>query len=167
MEEIKGTIEKINPKGVKIDGRWYNYSKYMQEGTPRVNEGDEVKVDVNGDWIMRFKVLSRQSSETREDRPILSKVEGGSYYSEKEKREVERQVVITRLACLNTATEVLKSHTKPITSKGLFKVAKELEDWVWRGLKEEKKEGEADQGSEEEALTQGFKFGDRNEGGIE
>lgn len=157
MEKIKGTVEMANPKGVRIDGKWHNYSKYIK-GVPRVNEGDEVEIDVNGDWIMGLNILSRQPSEAREDR--------GNYYTEKKKREIERQVVITRLACLNTATEVLKSHTKPIPSKSLFKVAKELEDWVWRGLKEEKKEGEADQNSEEEALTQTFKLGERNEGGI-
>ena len=61
MEEVRGTVEKINPKGVKIDGRWYNYSKYMQEDAPKLNEGDEIRVDVNGDWIMRFKSLSRES----------------------------------------------------------------------------------------------------------
>src|SRR5882724_7124269 len=68
MEEVKGIVEKINPKGVKIDGRWYNYSKYMQENAPKLNEGDEIRVDVNGDWIMRFKSLSRQPSDAREDR---------------------------------------------------------------------------------------------------
>lgn len=123
-----------------IDGRWHNYSKYMK-GVPRVNEEDEVEIDVNGDWIMGFKVLSHQPSEARENR--------GNYYIEREKREVERQVVITRLACLNTATEVLKSHAKPIMSETLFKTARELEDWVWRGLKEERREDEPDQDFEE------------------
>lgn len=137
MEKIKGTVEMANPKGVRIDGKWHNYSKYIK-GVPRVNEGDEVEIDVNGDWIMGLKVLSHQPSEARK------------------KREVERQVVITRLACLNTATEVLKSHAKPIMSETLFKTARELEDWVWRGLKEEKKEGELDQDFEGEALADTF-----------
>ena len=147
MEKIKGTVEKANPKGVRIDGKWRNYSKYMKE-VPRVNERDEVEVDVDGDWIMGLKALSRQPSEARKDK--------GNYHIEKEKREVERQVVITRLACLNTATEVLKSHAKPITSENLFKVAEKLEDWVWQGLKEERREGELDQDFEGEMLAETF-----------
>jgi hypothetical protein len=151
MEEVKGIVEKINSKGVRIDGRWYNYSKYMQEDAPELNEGDEIRVDVNGDWIMRFKSLSHQPSDTKVDRTVLggsgsqrvsrfgaTKVKEDGFYGEKGKRSfIDRQVIVTRLACLNTATEVLKSHTKPITSKSLFKVAKELEDWVWRGIGEE------------------------------
>jgi hypothetical protein len=147
MERIKGTVERVNPRGVRIDGRWYNYSKYIKN-TPKVNEGDEVEVDINGDWIMGLKILSRQLFEARENK--------GNHYTEREKGEVERQVVITRLACLNTATEVLKSHAKPITSENLFKSAEELEDWVWRSLKEERKEDELDQDSEGEALAEAF-----------
>jgi hypothetical protein len=155
MERIKGTVERVNPRGVRIDGKWYNYSKYIKK-TPKVNEGDDVEVEVNEDWITRFKVLSRQPSETRENR--------GNYYIEREKREVERQVVITRLACLNTATEVLKSHARPITSETLFEVARELEDWVWRGLKEERKGDEPDQDFEGEALeTFGIEEGGEEE----
>jgi hypothetical protein len=172
MEEVRGTVEKINPKGVKIDGRWYNYSKYMEEDAPKLNEGDEIRVDVNGDWIMRFKSPSHQPSDTGEERVNGSttrqgsgtsqrRVEEGNYYTEpasagwKETKSFERQVIVTRLACLNTATEILKSHTKPITSQSLFKVAKELEGWVWRGVTEE--ENGPDHDSEEKS-TQTFKF---------
>jgi hypothetical protein len=166
MEEVRGTVEKINPKGVKIDGRWYNYSKYMEEDAPKLNEGDEIRVDVNGDWIMRFKSPSHQPSDTGEERVNGSttrqgsgisqrRVEEGNYYAEREKKSFERQVIVTRLACLNTATEILKSHTKPITSKSLFKVAKELEGWVWRGVREE--ENGPDHDSEEKS-TQTFRF---------
>jgi len=179
MEEVKGIVEKINPKGVRIDGRWYNYSKYMEEDAPKLNEGDEVKVDVNGDWIMRFKSLSHQPSDTKGERVSgvnTGKVEegkgicgsdkeggelGNHYYAEKGKWSfIDRQVIVTRLACLNTATEVLKSHTKPITSKSLFKVAKELEDWVWRGVREE--DG-SDYGSEQKP-TRRLKLRENNQG---
>lgn len=171
MEEVRGTVEKINSKGVKIHGRWYNYSKYMEEDAPKLNEGDEIRVDVNGDWIMRFKSLSRQPSDIGEDRVNGStprqgsginpgRVEEGNYYAEKGKRSFDRQVIVTRLACLNTATEILKSHTKPITSKGLFKVAKELEGWVWRGVREE--ENGSDRDSREKS-SQTFKLQESTE----
>ncbi|HEX3035283.1 MAG TPA: hypothetical protein VHT73_09135 [Thermodesulfobacteriota bacterium] len=131
MEEIKGTVEKVNPKGIRVDGRWYNYSKYIEEEIPEVNEGDKVKIDVKGDWIMKFKLLSRESfGENKRE----------NFQMPREKRETDRQVVITRLACLNTATEILKLYSKPITSKNLFKVAEELESWVWRNLREENTE---------------------------
>lgn len=131
MEEIKGTVEKVNPKGIRVDGRWYNYSKYIEEEIPEVNEGDKVKIDVKGDWIMKFKLLSRESfGENKRE----------NFQMPRGKRETDRQVVITRLACLNTATEILKLYSKPITSKNLFKVAEELESWVWRNLREENTE---------------------------
>src|ERR671924_75529 len=127
MEEIKGTVEKVNPKGIRVDGRWFNYSKYIEEEIPEVNEGDKVKIDVKGDWIMRFKLLSRESLEENKRE---------NFQMPKLRKETDRQVVITRLACLNTATEILKLYAKPITSKNLFKVAEELESWVWRNLRE-------------------------------
>jgi hypothetical protein len=132
MEEIKGTVERINSKGIRVDGRWFNYSKYIGEEIPQVNEGDKVKIDVKGDWIMRFKLLDQGSSEENKRE---------SFQMPKLRRETDRQIVITRLACLNTATEILKLYAKPITSKNLFKVAEELESWVWRNLREEDTEG--------------------------
>lgn len=129
MEKIKGTVEKANARGIKLDGKWYNYSKFMEEDIPKVSEGDRVEVDISGDWIKGVKILSHRSSELVEDRE--------SYFTEKRKRDLERQIVVTRLACLNTATEILKSHARPIKAKSLFRVAEELENWVWRGLKRE------------------------------
>jgi len=139
MEEIKGTVERVNPKGLRVDGKWYNYSKYMEEVVPEVNEGDEVKIDIRGDWIIGLKLLFRQSLET------LSKRENN--HAEREKGEInwaDRQVLIRCLTCLNTATEILKLYGKPITSKNLFKVAEELESWVWRYFMEEGREGARD-----------------------
>ncbi|GBD38170.1 hypothetical protein HRbin37_00415 [bacterium HR37] len=129
MEKIKGTVEKANARGIKLDGKWYNYSKFMEEDIPKVSEGDRVEVDISGDWIKGVKILSHRPSELVEDRE--------SYFTEKRKRDLERQIVVTRLACLNTATEILKSHARPIKAKSLFRVAEELENWVWRGLKRE------------------------------
>lgn len=135
MEEIKGTVEKVNPKGIRVDGRWFNYSKYIEEEIPEINEGDKVKIDVKGDWIMRFKLLARES---------LGENKRENFQMPKLRRENDRQIVITRLACLNTATEILKLYAKPITSKNLFKVAEELEAWVWRNLREEDTESMSD-----------------------
>lgn len=42
----------------------------------------------------------------------------------------DRQSTITRLAVLNTATEVLKTHRKPIELDEVFSLAKELESWA-------------------------------------
>jgi hypothetical protein len=130
-EQIQGAVEKVNPKGIKIHGKWFNYSKYMKE-TPDVNEGDEVLATLDGDFIMKLRVVVQSNGEDKTN----------NHYIEKMKREIERQVVITRLACLNTATEVLKTHSKPITSETLFRVAAQLEEWAWEGLKEPKTGGE-------------------------
>lgn len=150
MEEVKGRVERVNPKGIKIEGRWYNYSKYMEEEVPVLNEGDEVKAGIKGEWVMKLNLLSRQNFEEGNlpFRQTQDSAQGwdkrGNYYLEKERREAERQVVITRLACLNTATEILKSLVKPITSKNVFKIAEELESWVWRSSREENGENGED-----------------------
>ena len=41
-----------------------------------------------------------------------------------------KQRVIRRLACLNIAVEVLKTHSDPIESEALFETAKQLEQWA-------------------------------------
>ena len=121
-EKIQGVVERVNKKGLKIDGKWYNYSKWMKQ-TTTTEEGDEVIIEIEGDWIMKIDTLSHSSNG-----------KATNSYAEKEKRETQRQIVITRLACLNTATEILKTHTKPVTSEDLFNVATKLEGWVWQGL---------------------------------
>jgi hypothetical protein len=49
-------------------------------------------------------------------------------------KDFNRQATITtRLAVLDTATEILKTHNKPITAESLFKVASQLEKWALGG----------------------------------
>jgi len=122
-EKIQGVIERINQKGIRIDGTWYNYSKHMKE-SPTVNVGDEIIVEVDRDWIMKMELISDTSNGKT-----------ANVYTDRQKREADRQVVITRLAVLNTATEILKTRSKPITSEELFKISEMLEEWVWEGLK--------------------------------
>ena len=42
----------------------------------------------------------------------------------------DKQRVITRLACLNTAVEVLKTNGESIQSESLFETARQLEQWA-------------------------------------
>jgi len=61
------------------------------------------------------------------------KVEVHNKPAEARCKDFDRQATITRLAVLNTATEILKTHNKPITVESLFKVACQLEKWALGG----------------------------------
>jgi uncharacterized Zn finger protein len=45
-------------------------------------------------------------------------------------KDFDRQFTITRLATLNTATEILKTHRKPIELTDVVSIASQLEQWA-------------------------------------
>jgi hypothetical protein len=45
-------------------------------------------------------------------------------------KDFDRQRTITRLAVLNTATEILKTHRKPIEFNDIVSIAAQLEKWA-------------------------------------
>jgi len=55
-EQIRGTVEQANEKGLKIGGRWFNFSQYSKS-TLRPVEGDEVELEVaRGKFINDVKI---------------------------------------------------------------------------------------------------------------
>ena len=56
-EQIRGTVEQANEKGVKVGGRWFNFSQYSKT-TVRPAEGDEVELEVaRGTFINDAKIV--------------------------------------------------------------------------------------------------------------
>jgi hypothetical protein len=53
-ETITGLVEAVNDRGLKLAGRWYNYSKHRP--LPRVAPavGEAVTLHAEGDWINRL-----------------------------------------------------------------------------------------------------------------
>jgi hypothetical protein len=53
---VRGTVEAVNERGVKLAGAWLNFSKFADVARPDV--GDEVEVVVKDDrWVNGLKVM--------------------------------------------------------------------------------------------------------------
>ena len=56
-EQIRGRVEQTNEKGLKVDGRWFNYSQYSRS-TVRPQEGDDVELEIaRGKFINDARIL--------------------------------------------------------------------------------------------------------------
>jgi len=56
-EQIRGRVEQANDKGLKIDGRWFNFSQYSRS-TVKPVEGDDVELEIaRGKFINDAKIL--------------------------------------------------------------------------------------------------------------
>jgi hypothetical protein len=50
---VKGKVESLNEKGLKVNSHWYNYSKFLTE-KPQIKPSDEVEFMASGDFITKF-----------------------------------------------------------------------------------------------------------------
>ena len=56
-EQIRGRVEQTNEKGLKVDGRWYNFSQYSRS-TVRPQEGDDVELEIaRGKFINDARIV--------------------------------------------------------------------------------------------------------------
>jgi hypothetical protein len=56
-EQVRGTVEQANEKGVKVAGRWFNFSQYSRS-TIRPQEGDQVELEIaRGKFINDARIL--------------------------------------------------------------------------------------------------------------
>ena len=47
-EDVEGTVEQVNDRGVRIHGSWYNVSKFHAVALPRVGEHVRLGIDTKG-----------------------------------------------------------------------------------------------------------------------
>jgi hypothetical protein len=52
---VEGFVEATNPRGIRVDGAWYNFSKYAQVPTPPV--GALVRLTLREKWIHGLEIL--------------------------------------------------------------------------------------------------------------
>lgn len=63
-EQIRGRVEQTNEKGLKVDGRWFNWSQYSRS-TVRPNEGDDVELEIaRGKFINDARILGTGDQHT-------------------------------------------------------------------------------------------------------
>jgi len=123
VTKVRGIIEAVNDKGVKIDGEWYNFSQYDRVEIP--NEGEEVEIEVRGKWIKSLTFT------------------GERRVQKKENQFIDKDTRITRLALLNTATSILTTYGKPVEVDSVINTAHVLETYVYE-VREEANEVDED-----------------------
>ena len=61
-ETVQGRVEQTNEKGLKVDGRWFNWSQYSRVST-RPQEGDDVELEIaRGKFINDARILDSSGS---------------------------------------------------------------------------------------------------------
>jgi hypothetical protein len=63
---VKGKVESLNEKGLKVNSHWYNYSKFLSQ-RPEIRENDEVEFMTSGDFITKFLNVQPATSENNAD----------------------------------------------------------------------------------------------------
>jgi hypothetical protein len=63
---VKGKVESLNEKGLKVNSHWYNYSKFLSQ-KPEIRENDEVEFMTSGDFITKFLNVQPATSENNAD----------------------------------------------------------------------------------------------------
>lgn len=71
--KIQGIVEESNKRGVKLDGKWYNYLRYADEEILRPGEGMEVELEVRKGLIQKLKVLKTTPGISPARRPPVLK----------------------------------------------------------------------------------------------
>ena len=137
-KEVTLEVAIANDRGIKAvsTGAWHNYSKWatvLPEELPRTGEQVAVVFDSKG-FIRECRVLSNGHTPT----PSVSVTSTGDANTPDTQPEPagsapDRQVVITRLAVLNTAVSILASGGLPIVDPAeVITLAGQLEAWATR-----------------------------------
>ena len=114
---LTGIVQAVNARGLKLGGRWFNYSRFSPVARPEV--GQTVRLELDGTFIRVLEHDPETGAVPAQD-PDTQEATGPS-----------RERVITRLACLKAAAAFLAPR---LTSEEgeLVVLAEVLEDWVLR-----------------------------------
>lgn len=125
-QTIRGTVEQVNDKGVKIAGEWYNYSQFKTFDIPSVGDAVELKVGgKSGTWIYELKFLTRGGVSTENNHSEVN--------MDYQKYQKEKDLRMVKMSALKSAVEFLKEKKngkkdlKPIDA---ITVAKEFEEYL-------------------------------------
>jgi hypothetical protein len=131
-ERITGVVDRVNPKGLRLrgEGEWRNYSRYadlMDIETPAV--GAHIGIDVDGSGYVRsVQVVGERANE----RDSFSVRETANEAPQTCSPRPEKDIVVTRLAVLNTATAIASSGGQETDLVTVLALAEELEQWATR-----------------------------------
>jgi hypothetical protein len=151
-EQIRGRVEQTNDKGLKIDGRWFNWSQYSRS-TVRPDEGDDVELEIaRGKFINDARIVGKgepgfvlddddpfggalpeppgagaASGPSRTTRPARS-APASAPYSQSSTPNADRNVEIRRLALIKAAADYAAG--REMTPEEVVTLAAQWEEWV-------------------------------------
>lgn len=111
---VSGTVEAVNPKGVKVNGEWHNFSRFAQDITPP-ERGQHVTLTLDKAGFVR-------AVETDGPAPTAAA---------QQQPAGQKDRIISRLAILKAASEFAASRPNA-TSADVLKVAEAWEAWIYR-----------------------------------
>ena len=113
---VKGIVETVNEKGIKIGSDWFNFSQYDQVEIPSEGDAVEVKVDgKNGKWIKELRFLNKKK--------VMKE------------NITAKDVRITRLSLISSAVEMLKTNGNSVNTEEVESAARKLEKYVYEPIK--------------------------------
>jgi hypothetical protein len=66
-EVVAGTVQAVNEKGIKVNDRWYNFSRFLQE-KPQIEAKDEVEfLASDSGFIVKFLNVSKNKETENQD----------------------------------------------------------------------------------------------------
>jgi hypothetical protein len=146
--ERDGDVTKTNGKGFQTrDGDWLNWSKFGDPDDVRMPAiGDTVKVQIDkAGFLRRLKVLApERAAPVPVAPPAEAAPEHNSSVGTKKDAPAElpafvdrieqeaRGTVVSRLACMNTATAILSSGGRAASPNDVLVLAAHLEAWATR-----------------------------------
>lgn len=120
LERVVGTVVKVHNRGFQLEGHdgWLNVSKYANPAPEIPSAGQVVTVAIDRSGFVRE--IGRPDPQPAAQ---LEPAPSGP---------ANRERVVTRLACMNTATAILSAGNKPVKSEDVLTLAARLEAWANR-----------------------------------
>jgi len=118
-ETVKGLVEQVNDRGVKLGGKWFNFSKYAQVAPP--TRGQTVLLTVKGDFIAGIAPLAPDATTAARN--------GGNGNGYRGPMTPERERAITRLSLLSSAAAFFADRPEA-TDVDVLDAAQRWERWA-------------------------------------
>jgi len=130
--ELIGTVEAKNENGVKVQGKWYNFSKYSEANFSEIEKGKTYKfIIVNEKFIKQFEEQDSNGSQPQhsaESSQQPATTQDNNVWEEKDKR-------ISRMNCITNAVNILIHNKKDekILVEEVLTLADILLNYVYTG----------------------------------
>lgn len=139
-ETVRGRVEQANEKGLKVDGRWFNWSQYSRSSV-RPAEGDDVELEIaRGKFINDARVLGAGAEDGPDgagldDDPFAGSLSAPAPRAATPPRQVQsatpnadRNTEIRRLALIKAAADYAAA--REMEPEEVVTLASQWERWV-------------------------------------